>query len=102
MQFEHEVDCFDAVSVVFPSRLLTHLLMPLQVAEQVQHVALAVKQGSEVSDLRHHSFLAPAIKVGRTPQPHPISAQLCTEIATSSIVSCLTACYMVAGSLLDD
>ena len=68
MQFKHAVACFSLVSMGLQC-LLTHLLMPLQVAEQVQHVALAVKQGSEISDLRHHSFLAPAIKVGRAPQP---------------------------------
>ena len=34
-----------------------------QVIEQVEHVALAVKQGSEISDLRHHTFSAPALKV---------------------------------------
>ena len=34
-----------------------------QVIEQVEHVALAVKQGSEISDLRHHAFLAPSLKV---------------------------------------
>lgn len=28
----------------------------LQVREQVEHVALAVKQGSQVSDMRHHTF----------------------------------------------
>ena len=35
----------------------------VQVIEQVEHVALAVKQGSEISDLRHHTFLAPSLKV---------------------------------------
>lgn len=29
----------------------------------MEHVALAVKQGSEISDLRHHVFSAPALKV---------------------------------------
>ena len=39
----------------------------LQVIEQVEHVALAVKQGSEISDLRHHVFSAPKLKVGFEP-----------------------------------
>ncbi|KAL0047289.1 hypothetical protein WJX82_000056 [Trebouxia sp. C0006] len=36
-----------------------------QVTEQVEHVALAVKQGSEISDLRHHTFSATALKSGK-------------------------------------
>ena len=38
-------------------------VLGVQVIEQVEHVALAVKQGSEISDLRHHTFSAPALKV---------------------------------------
>ena len=34
-----------------------------EVKEQVEHVALVTKQASSVSDLRHHTFLAPAINV---------------------------------------
>ena len=41
----------------------------MQVVEQVEHVALAVKQGSEISDLRHHVFSAPSLKVCMPIQP---------------------------------
>ena len=35
-----------------------------EVVEQVRHVALVTKQASSVSDLRHHTFAAPGVKVG--------------------------------------
>lgn len=34
-----------------------------EVKEQVQYVALTVKQASQVSDLRHHHYLAEKLKV---------------------------------------
>ena len=35
-----------------------------EVREQVEHVALVTKQASSLSDLRHHTYHAAAVKVG--------------------------------------
>ena len=56
----------------------------LQVTEQVEHVALAVKQGSEISDLRRHTFSAAALRVRLCPPHHPYSihtTKLCCIMA---------------------
>ncbi|KAK9863861.1 hypothetical protein WJX84_009188, partial [Apatococcus fuscideae] len=49
-----------------------------QVREQVEQVALAVKIGSEVSDLRHHTYLAPCLQTGKVVYFRAETAGACT------------------------